>query len=130
MYITSKNVILTLTHLETYVLCKKTRCFHEFFSFSYILAWVEEMLKEEPNMRTGPYGFHDKVFANEMNKLMNATDAKYNAMLFREVLREGFFGMIDARDKYRELTANEQGMHATLIRQFIEWQAIGEFEGP
>merc|ERR1711994_335107 len=44
-------------------------------------------------------------------------------MLFREVLREGFFGMIDARDKYRELTANEQGMHATLIRQFIEWQA-------
>ena len=84
------------------------------------------MLKDEPNMRTGPYGFHDKVFANEMNKLMNATDSKYNAMLFREVLREGFFGMIDARDKYRELTANEQGMHATLIRQFIEWQAIGE----
>ena len=99
------------------------------FSFSYILAWVEEMLKEEPNMRTGPYGFHDKVFANEMNKLMNATDVKYNAMLFREVLREGFFGMIDARDKYRELTANEQGMHATLIRQFIEWQAIGELGG-
>ena len=55
------------------------------------------MLKEEPNMRNGPYGFHDKVFANEMNKLMNATDVKYNAMLFREVLREGFFGMIDAK---------------------------------
>ena len=84
------------------------------------------MLKDEPNMRKGPYGFHDKVFANEMNKLMNATDTKYNAMLFCEVLRDGFFGMINARDKYRELTANEQGMHATLIRQFIEWQAIGE----
>ena len=58
------------------------------------------MLSEETVMRkSGDYGFHDKVFANEMNKLMNATDTNYEGMLFREALRTGFFEMQAARDK-------------------------------
>ena len=89
------------------------------------IEWVKEMLSEETELRkSGDYGFHDKVFANEMNKLMKATDVNYEGMLFREALRTGFFEMQGIRDKYRELTANEGGMHATLINQFIEWQAL------
>lgn len=89
------------------------------------IEWVKEMLGEETVMRkSGDYGFHDKVFANEMNKLMKATDVNYEGMLFREALRTGFFEMQGIRDKYRELTANEGGMHSTLINQFIEWQAL------
>ena len=89
------------------------------------IEWVKEMLSEEAELRkSGDYGFHDKVFANEMNKLMKATDVNYEGMLFREALRTGFFEMQGIRDKYRELTANEGGMHATLINQFIEWQAL------
>ena len=89
------------------------------------IEWVKEMLSEETELRkSGDYGFHDKVFANEMNKLMKATDVNYEGMLFREALRTGFFEMQGIRDKYRELTANEGGMHATLVNQFIEWQAL------
>lgn len=92
--------------------------------FTFI-EWVKEMLKDE-NLRKNDtaFGFHDQVFENEMNKLMMATDENYNKMLFREALRTGFFEMQQARDKYRELTLNENGMHAKLIMQFIEWQAL------
>ena len=88
------------------------------------IEWVKEMLEESKNMRQGPFWFHDEVFVNEMNKLMSETDANYNNMLFREALRTGFFEMQHSRDKYRELTANENGMHAKLVRQFIEWQCL------
>ena len=84
------------------------------------IEWVKEMLSEETGpKKSGDFGFHDKVFANEMNKLMKSTDSNYENMLFREALRTGFFEMQQSRDKYRELTANEGGMHVQLINQFI-----------
>ena len=92
--------------------------------FTFI-EWVKEMLSENSNLRTtGDFGFHDMVFKNEMNKLMKSSDENFSKMLFREALRTGFFEMQQARDKYRELTLNEEGMHSQLINQFIEWQAL------
>merc|ERR1712088_368549 len=83
------------------------------------------MLSPENSLRNDDnFGFHDKVFQNEMNKLMKATDENYNKMLFKETLKTGFFEMQTARDKYRELTINEEGMHKKLVHQFIEWQAL------
>ena len=76
------------------------------------IEWVKEMLSDSANLRNDSFGFHDNVFANEMNKLMKATDENYNKMLFREALRTGFFEMQQSRDKYRELTQNENGMHS------------------
>jgi len=90
------------------------------------IEWVKEMLSpENTNLRNDDnFGFHDKVFQNEMNKLMKATDENYTKMLFKETLKTGFFEMQTARDKYRELTINEEGMHMKLVSQFIEWQAL------
>ena len=66
------------------------------------IEWVKEMLSPENNLRNDEsFGFHDKVFQNEMNKLMKATDENYNKMLFKETLKTGFFEMQTARDKYR-----------------------------
>jgi leucyl-tRNA synthetase len=90
------------------------------------IEWVKEMLgSSDSNPRKkGEMGFHDRVFASEMNKLMLATGNNYENMLFREALRTGFFEMQQARDKYRELTANENGMLSSLVHHFIEWQAL------
>lgn len=88
------------------------------------IDWVDEMLKSEANLRTdGPMTFHDKVFSNEMSKQVNATQASYEKMLFKEALRNAFFEMQRSRDKYRELSGSE-GMRKDLIHQFIEWQSI------
>ena len=68
------------------------------------IEWVKEMLSDEnANLRSDDksFGFHDRVFQNEMNKLMKATDENCNKMLFKEALKTGFFEMQTARDKYR-----------------------------
>merc|ERR1711963_303878 len=61
--------------------------------FTFI-EWVKDMLDTNTNLRAGTdLGFHDRVFKNEMNKLMKATDENFSKMLFREALRTGFFEM-------------------------------------
>lgn len=59
-----------------------------------------------------------------MNLKVVQTDNYYKSMLFKEALRTGFFEFQAVRDKYRELTANESGMHHDLIFKFIEIQAL------
>lgn len=44
-------------------------------------------------------------------------------MLFKEALRTGFFEMQACRDKYRELSFNED-LHIDLVLKFIEIQAL------
>lgn len=67
---------------------------------------------------------HFLYYFSEMNLKIVQTDANYNSMLFKEALRTGFFELQAVRDKYRELTACENGMHVDLIFKFIEIQAL------
>ena len=43
-------------------------------------------------------------------------------MLYREALKNGFFELQAARDRYRELSLD--GLHRDLIMRYIETQAI------
>lgn len=63
-------------------------------------------------------------FCSEMNLKIKETEDHYTKMLFKEALRTGFFELQAARDKYRELTAAEGGMHRTLVLRFVEVQAL------
>ena len=68
-----------------------------------MIEWVKEMLSSKGTPRSNKEEtFHDKVFANEMNKRMKETAKNYKDMLFREALRTGFFEMQAARDKVLE----------------------------
>ena len=68
-----------------------------------MIEWVKEMLASKHTFQSNnEETFHDKVFANEMNKRMNETAKNYDSMLFREALRTGFFEMQAARDKVLE----------------------------
>lgn len=64
------------------------------------------------------------VCFSEMNLKIRETDENFEKMLFKEALRTGFFEMQAIRDKYRELTANEDGMHYQLVLRFIEVQTV------
>ena len=87
-----------------------------------LIEWVKEVL-EDKNLKSRKFNFHDTVFSNEMNlKLQLAHDA-YDKLLFKEALKTGFFELQTARDKYRELCA-EEGMCKDLVLQYIEWQSI------
>ncbi|XP_039295414.1 leucine--tRNA ligase, cytoplasmic [Nilaparvata lugens] len=89
------------------------------------IEWVKETIANKSSLRSGPKdSFNDKVFLNEMNLKSREADDFYNKMLFRDALRVGFFEMQAARDRYRELTQAEGGMHGELVMQFINLQAI------
>lgn len=91
--------------------------------FNY-LKWCEETIQTLDSLRQGEVTLYaDKAFDNEMNKLILETKGYYDKMMFREALRSGFFVYQELRTKYRELCV-DQGMHAKLIRKYIETQAI------
>ncbi|RWS07474.1 leucine--tRNA ligase: cytoplasmic-like protein, partial [Dinothrombium tinctorium] len=86
--------------------------------------WAKEMKNSEASLRQGPLvSFADRAFDNEMNMLIAETEKNYEAMMFKEALKTGFFEYQDSRDRYREL-CGEEGMHQDLIHKFIETQTI------
>uniref|UniRef100_A0A182JFF4 leucine--tRNA ligase n=1 Tax=Anopheles atroparvus TaxID=41427 RepID=A0A182JFF4_ANOAO len=89
------------------------------------IEWAKETLASKSLLRKGPKDahFNDLVFSSEMNLLTKQTDEYYDAMLFKEALRTGFFEFQTARDKYRELCGAD-GMHADLVMEFIRRQAL------
>ena len=44
-----------------------------------LLGWCEEMVKDQANLRHGPRNYHDQVFENEVNDLINITQSHYEA---------------------------------------------------
>ncbi|TFY79564.1 hypothetical protein EWM64_g4448, partial [Hericium alpestre] len=88
-----------------------------------LLGWCEEILKDEANLRTGPFNYHDKVFDEEISELNRLTKQHYIATNYKDALKYGFYELQSARDWYREVTA-EIGMHADLVKRWIRISAL------
>ncbi|XP_066447350.1 leucine--tRNA ligase, cytoplasmic [Eleutherodactylus coqui] len=87
------------------------------------VEWVKEMLANFDNLRSGNnYTYNDRVFESEMNAGILKTEQNYEKMMFKEVLKTGFFEFQAAKDKYRELAI--EGMHQGLVFRFIETQTL------
>jgi len=89
-----------------------------------LMSWSEEMTKDQSALRTGPKNsYHDKVFEEEINELIIATKSHYETMNFKDALKYGFFEMQNARDRYRDITA-DIGMHADLVKYWIRTSCL------
>ncbi|KAG1462441.1 hypothetical protein G6F46_004324 [Rhizopus delemar] len=88
-----------------------------------LLEWSEEQVAKADTLRTGEFTFFDKIFVNEMNKLINLTEAAYDATCYREVLKYGVYEFQAAKDAY-QVACTEAGMHKDLIMRYIEIQAL------
>lgn len=86
-------------------------------------AWCKEMMENLDNLRTGPYNFHDKVFENEINQLIESSREAFSATLFKAALKSCFYDLQNARDWYREVTADRK-MHRDLVCRWIETQVL------
>ena len=87
-----------------------------------LIEWTKEVLKDN-TLRDDDNTFHDKVFINEINLKLNETKENYEKLLFKEALKSGFYEMLIARDKYREL-CGEAGMSRVLVLRYLEVQAV------
>ncbi|KDR73628.1 hypothetical protein GALMADRAFT_251386 [Galerina marginata CBS 339.88] len=88
-----------------------------------LLAWCEEMVKDQANLRHGPRNYHDNVFEQEVNELINVTQSHYEATNYKDAMKFGFYDFQSARDWYREVTA-DVGMHADLVLYWIRNAAL------
>lgn len=88
-----------------------------------ILEWAEEHIAKADTLRTGEFGFYDKIFENEMNKLIIQTEAAYEATYYRDALKYGVYEFQAAKDAY-QLACTENGMHKDLVIRYIEAQTL------
>ncbi|KAH7921139.1 leucyl-tRNA synthetase [Leucogyrophana mollusca] len=88
-----------------------------------LLGWCEEMINHA-TLRQGPKdSYHDRVFEEEINDLINITKSHYEATNYKDALKFGFYELQSARDWYREVTAGI-GMHADLVQYWIRIAAL------
>ncbi|CAI5445809.1 unnamed protein product [Caenorhabditis angaria] len=92
-----------------------------------MIEWIKEMieLRDSNSLRKDSSIFADRVFANEMNALIQATEKHYNETNYKDALKTGFFEYQAIRDSYRELcTGIDVAMSESLVFRFIETQMI------
>jgi leucyl-tRNA synthetase len=70
------------------------------------------------------YNYYDCIFESEINRAIQLTEESYEKMLYKDVIRYGFFGLQTARDNYRELCLDSQRMNLLLLKRFIEVQVL------
>lgn len=90
-----------------------------------MIEWIKEMIEQRDAglLRKDAKKFADRVFANEMNSLIAATEQNYEATNFKDALKTGFFEYQAIRDTYRELCAGiDEPMSESLVFRFIETQ--------
>ncbi|KAL3614781.1 hypothetical protein CASFOL_040442 [Castilleja foliolosa] len=88
------------------------------------IAWMEEVFAAESSLRSGgPTVYADRVFANEMNIAVKATEKNYSDYMFREALKSGFYDLQAARDEYR-LSCGAGGMNRELLWRFMDIQTL------
>ncbi len=104
---------------------------------SSVINWLKDKLhvssgldntneeQQKKNYRTDTnYNYYDRVFESKINHAIKLTEESYEKMLYKDVLKYGFFQLQIARDNYRELCSESEQMNLYLIKRFIEVQAI------
>jgi leucyl-tRNA synthetase len=86
-------------------------------------VWINEVYTAD-NQRTGDYNFLDRMFDNNMNRLIASTRESYDNMQFQGAMTTGFFEFCLARDKYRDHADGADGMHKTLVKKWVDSMLI------
>jgi leucyl-tRNA synthetase len=86
----------------------------------------EEFTKQQKvNYRTDDFqNYYDQVFESEINRAIQLTEESYEKMLYRDVVKYGFFELQTAYCNYRELSSQSSQVNLPLIKRFIEIQVL------
>ncbi|KAJ3344644.1 cytosolic leucyl tRNA synthetase, partial [Entophlyctis luteolus] len=96
--------------------------------------WVEEVISDLGNLRTGAFTWNDRVFEAQITRIAAEADKAFDGMLYREALKCAFYDLQNAKGEYRKATTSSndpnlvgeqyEGMHKDLVLRFIEVQAL------
>ena len=88
--------------------------------------WIEEEISKinhgelDYSNCESTYDEYDKIFENEMNKLITITNQMYSEMKFKLALKYGFHDMQILKDDYVQFKGNN--LNPYLVMKFIEYQ--------
>uniref|UniRef100_A0A0R3T4Z1 Leucine--tRNA ligase n=1 Tax=Rodentolepis nana TaxID=102285 RepID=A0A0R3T4Z1_RODNA len=93
--------------------------------YEWICTTIQALENPEASgFRTGVADLHaDKVFENDLRRTVANADDCYTAQNYKDALRVVFYEFIACKDRYREV-CQKHGMHADLVRRYIELQTI------
>ncbi|KAL5033085.1 hypothetical protein BDV3_000099 [Batrachochytrium dendrobatidis] len=100
--------------------------------------WIEESvaLISKDSLRSGLLTWNDKVFASEIDYVINNAEKAYSGMMYRDALKCSFYDLQHARNEYRKATTGQginlanshnesfEGLHKDMIIRFIEVEAV------
>ena len=99
---------------ETLHLSEDSECNYEVFT-------SDEKINNQMNTE---YHYNDRMFESAINNAIVLSQENYDKMLYKSVLKHGFFDLQTARDNYRELCSGSEEMNLDLIKRFIEVQTL------
>jgi len=84
-----------------------------------LLEWVQEMIRDKNTLRVGKENIHDRIFENEMNRLIGLTKESYEKAFYKNALQFGFHVFQNTFADYRKMT-EDSGMQKDLVFKFLE----------
>lgn len=99
------------------------------------LEFIVENMKSLGSFRSGPFTWNDQVFNAEMDATINQAEVSYDAMLYREALKNSYYDLQASRNEYRKATIGQgvsstnsiekfEGMHRDLFLRYVEMEAL------
>lgn len=93
------------------------------------LEWSKEVLEnssadKENSFDSENLTYFDRIFKNEINRLIQLTEQAYEQMLYKDVVKYGFFQLQNIRDIYQEICSKTQPINTSLIKHFILVQIL------
>jgi len=86
-----------------------------------LVEWCKEMVDHKDKMSTASIvSFAERLFDAQIDQAIFLSAKAYGKMKYKDVLKEGFFDMLNARDVYRATLSGEYDCNWNLIHRFIE----------
>lgn len=87
-----------------------------------------DMAKAVPSLRTSrdttdpTLRFYDEVFLNQIRQAVHATRDAYLKMRYRDIVKNGFFELVNQKEEYKLATKNE--MAREVVMEYLVYQVM------
>jgi len=86
---------------------------------------IETEPKKKLKLRDGPMHNVDKIFLLKIKECLDAADASYRGMQFKQAIKACYYELQNKRDDYRNHhRLSQEPMHRGLLRQYVAAQVV------
>eukprot|EP01129_Flabellula_baltica_P002677 TRINITY_DN1249_c0_g1_i1.p1 TRINITY_DN1249_c0_g1~~TRINITY_DN1249_c0_g1_i1.p1 ORF type:complete len:1041 (-),score=299.21 TRINITY_DN1249_c0_g1_i1:37-3159(-) len=113
----------------------------------HLIDWITTIRESDNTVDREPSNFQERLFAAEIDNAITQTIGFYEEMRYKDVMKSGYFDLVNAKDEYLKIVENlNEPINTALIEKFIDtiaklmapitshiseyiWQNLGGNEG-